>query len=284
MGIIYNLEYNTQTDYVSCVNEAVYELNILPDENENQKITNFEISSSLNNGYTKLTNCFGFKTISISSKEKFTKFEFNFKCRVFKELEIVNFQNFLNYIDEIAVLSSLEFKIDNYLFLHNTAYTTLDSAHLSMFTKYQDKQLFFYLQELNEQIYNGFTFCDKSTTVCTKANEVADIKRGVCQDFAHLFIGICRTQGIATRYVSGYLHQGIGYYGDAFLHAWVEVFIPNVGWVGFDPTNNLLADEHYIKISHGADYNDCTPIKGALKYSGDMQTSYKVKVLSNASQ
>lgn len=284
MAIIYNLEYSTQTDYVSCVDEAIYELNILPSENSTQKITNFTISSSLNNGYVKLLNCFGFKTISLCSNERFYKFDFHFKCSVLKEVESINYQNMLSHKDERDVLDSLEFKIDNYLFLRNSQYTTLDSVHIDMFMQFKDKQLFYYLQDLNEQIYTNFTFCDKSTTVCTKANEVADIKRGVCQDFAHLFIGICRAQGIAARYVSGYLHQGVGYHGDAFLHAWVEVLIPNVGWIGFDPTNNLLADEHYIKISHGVDYNDCTPIKGALRYSGSMQTNYKVKVLSNDAQ
>jgi transglutaminase-like putative cysteine protease len=63
------------------------------------------------------------------------------------------------------------------------------------------------------------------------------------------------------------------------MHAWVEAFIPFYGWYGFDPTNNLLADIHYIKAAHGADYSDCSPIKGVLKNTGGQKTSYGVKIM-----
>jgi len=68
------------------------------------------------------------------------------------------------------------------------------------------------------------------------------------------------------------------------MHAWTEAFIPGVGWMGFDPTNNLRVDENYIKVSHGADYTDCAPIKGVLKTKGENKTSYKVVVTQQQQQ
>ena len=96
---------------------------------------------------------------------------------------------------------------------------------------------------------------------------------GVCQDFSHVMIGILRHQQIAARYVSGYLNNEETSV-HTHLHAWVEVYIPFVGWKGFDPTNQLMEDEHYIKIAHGKDYLDCQTIKGILKTqedNGDLQ-------------
>src|SRR5690606_35595902 len=103
-------------------------------------------------------------------------------------------------------------------------------------------------------------------------------------DYTHIFIGMCRYNGIPACYVSGYLNQGMDFVGSTLMHAWVEAFIPGVGWVGFDPTNNLLVNEHYIKVSHGADYADCSPIKGVLKTNGENKTSYQVKVFSQQAQ
>src|SRR5690606_3359672 len=118
------------------------------------------------------------------------------------------------------------------------------------------------------------------TTVATTASEALKLKKGVCQDYAHLFIAFSRANRIPVRYVSGYLNQGKKFFGSSFMHAWVEVYIPALGWVGFDPTNNLLVDENYIKVAHGADYLDCAPIKGVLKSIGqESKSDYQVKVV-----
>jgi transglutaminase-like putative cysteine protease len=68
------------------------------------------------------------------------------------------------------------------------------------------------------------------------------------------------------------------------MHAWPECFIPNIGWVGFDPTNNILANHNHIKCAHGKDYKDCSPLKGVIYTSGKNETSYSVEVLAKQSQ
>ena len=104
---------------------------------------------------------------------------------------------------------------------------------------------------------------------------------GVCQDFTHLFLAIARKHKIPARYTSGYLHQGNGFKGDSQMHAWVECYIPEKGWLGFDPTNDLIALENHVKVAHGKDYQDCAPIKGILHTaSAANQTEYSVEVFS----
>ena len=113
-----------------------------------------------------------------------------------------------------------------------------------------------------------------------EANEALGLKKGVCQDYAHIFIAMARANKIPARYVSGYLNQGKKFLGASFMHAWVEAYVPQLGWVGFDPTNNLLVDENFIKVSHGADYIDCTPVKGVIRRSsGETKSSYQVRVV-----
>ncbi len=100
-----------------------------------------------------------------------------------------------------------------------------------------------------------------STTVHTHMRDVLRDKRGVCQDFAHVMIGLCRVLKIPALYVSGYLATETA----SATHAWVEVLIPGVGWRALDPTHNRPADETYIKIAVGRDYADVPPVTGNYK-------------------
>jgi len=103
---------------------------------------------------------------------------------------------------------------------------------------------------------------------------------GVCQDFAHLFIAVARFWGIPARYVTGYLDPGI--HADAenlATHAWAEALVPGGGWVGFDGTNMLLANDHYVAVCAGRDSYDAAPQRGSFKGgSSGEQPSVRVTV------
>ncbi len=107
-----------------------------------------------------------------------------------------------------------------------------------------------------------------STHVDSPIDECIEKRRGVCQDFAHLFIAISRGLGIPARYVSGYLFHREGdpdpTARDA-THAWAEAFIPGAGWVGFDPSNMTLTAERHIRVAIGRDYSDVPPNRGVFK-------------------
>lgn len=127
--------------------------------------------------------------------------------------------------------------------------------------------------DLMNRIFREFTYDKSATTVDTSVDQVFKNKRGVCQDFAHLFISCLRARGLAARYVSGYLRtlpppgkpRLVG--ADA-SHAWVSVFIPGTGWIDLDPTNNVIPGTSHITVAWGRDYGDVTPVKGVVMGGG----------------
>ncbi len=127
------------------------------------------------------------------------------------------------------------------------------------------------LQRINHAIYTSFSYVPKSTHVNSAIDDAFRNRSGVCQDFAHIFIALSRLLQIPCRYVSGYLfhrpdadddHNRSAEDGS---HAWVEAYLPEVGWLGFDPTNNTLADERHIRVAIGRDYADVPPTRGIYK-------------------
>ena len=124
------------------------------------------------------------------------------------------------------------------------------------------------LRELMAVMYREFEYSPQSTRVDSRIDETLETRRGVCQDFSHIFIALARHLGVPTRYVSGYLFpdQSIADRSpDGATHAWAEALMPNVGWVGFDPTNNVIARERHIRVAIGRDYADVPPTRGVYK-------------------
>lgn len=132
-------------------------------------------------------------------------------------------------------------------------------------------------------IFNDFEYAPGTTEVESTVTEVFAQKRGVCQDFAHLMIALCRVVGIPARYVSGYFYIENAVSGSAAdntaSHAWVECFLPGIGWVGYDPTHNRRVDDTYIKVAIGRDYADVRPLAGTFRgeSQADMEVSVRVE-------
>ncbi len=137
--------------------------------------------------------------------------------------------------------------------------------------------------DLMRRIRQGFVFDPRATDVSTPVHEVLRLKRGVCQDFAHLMIGCLRSLGIAARYVSGYiqthrLDSDREMTGADASHAWVSAWCPLHGWVDFDPTNDLLVDREHITVAIGRDFGDISPVRGVvLGRTGDPEVAVTVK-------
>ncbi len=137
---------------------------------------------------------------------------------------------------------------------------------------------------LMHRIHDELTFDPKATTVSTPVMEVWKNRRGVCQDFAHLFLSCVRSLGLSARYVSGYLltvpppgkDRLIG--ADA-SHAWVAVHCPGYGFVDMDPTNATLVGEEHVTLSWGRDYDDVIPLRGVLLGGGHHELHVSVTVL-----
>jgi transglutaminase-like putative cysteine protease len=140
------------------------------------------------------------------------------------------------------------------------------------------------VNDLMQRIHRDFTYDPSFTTIATPLSDVLNYRRGVCQDFAHLAIGCLRAYGIAARYISGYI-ETLPEAGQARLvgadasHAWFSVYIPNTGWLDFDPTNNTLPLDQHITLAWGRDYADVTPLKGIAFGGGQHTLSVSVDVL-----
>ena len=137
--------------------------------------------------------------------------------------------------------------------------------------------------ELNQRIYDEFTYDATVTDVSTPLTQVLREKRGVCQDFAQVAIGCLRSLGLAARYVSGYLEtlppagrpRLIG--ADA-SHAWASVYVPYHGWLDFDPTNAVLPSERHVTLAYGRDFSDASPLRGVVLGGGAQRLSVSVDV------
>lgn len=136
---------------------------------------------------------------------------------------------------------------------------------------------------LMHKIYTTIKFTPGFTTINTPVETVVKAKKGVCQDIAHLMIASLRNMGLPARYVSGYIETlpppgKEKLVGTDASHAWISVYFPEVGWVEFDPTNNLIPSYQHIVIGYGRDYQDVAPIKGIVFSSGDQQLQVSVDV------
>jgi transglutaminase-like putative cysteine protease len=124
-------------------------------------------------------------------------------------------------------------------------------------------------------IRDQFVYEPGMTKVHSTADEILSVGGGVCQDFAHLTIGVLRLAGIPTRYVSGYLAPAakstVETVGAQASHAWLEAQLPGLGWTGFDPTNGCMVDERHIRVAIGRDYSDVPPLRGVYRSHGGMQ-------------
>lgn len=124
------------------------------------------------------------------------------------------------------------------------------------------------VRELNQRLYDYFEYEPRSTRVDSPIDEAIVSGKGVCQDFAHTMIALLRSVRIPARYVSGYLYRSREDHDrstpDA-THAWVEALLPHLGWVGFDPTNNLIAHRRHIRTAVGRDYADVPPTHGVFR-------------------
>jgi len=250
---------------------------VLPDDNPDQKLIFSEITTIPNAHFYKTENMYGSTIFIFRLLRPIYKLELTLTAQVEKK-EINPFDfTIIDSDKEQAILDNENFQIEHHMYIKQSVYTVF-SCEEPYPLKKGNETLFSYSLRLSEWVYSTIGYDTTVIDPQRKLHETLKEKRGVCQDFAHLMIGILRSQKIPARYVSGYLNQGEHTIGASAVHAWVQVYLPEIGWKGFDPTNNVLEDANYIKISHGTDINDCTTLKGVVKGSGLNKTEYTVKV------
>ena len=137
------------------------------------------------------------------------------------------------------------------------------------------------LRRLTEEMYARLEYSPQSTRVDSPIDDALKARQGVCQDFAHIFIALARQLGVPCRYINGYLFRsrdGSDRSSDGATHAWVEAFLPDLGWTGFDPTNNLFVCDRHVRVAIGRDYADVPPTRGIYKGMSAVKSELAVSV------
>ena len=131
-----------------------------------------------------------------------------------------------------------------------------------------------FVAEVSRHINTHFEYASAVTLASSPIEHLLEHGKGVCQDFTHLMLAILRSFGVPARYVSGYIHRANK---ESQTHAWCEVWLPDLGWLGIDPTNDCITDEHFVKVATGRDFTDVPPNKGVFRGRGEESIFVRVE-------
>ncbi len=166
------------------------------------------------------------------------------------------------------------------LYLRDTPLTQTNASILEFSNEIaaREKARLDRLHALTSAIYGVMSFDENATHTGTTAAQAFDSRRGVCQDFAHVFIACARAMDVPARYVSGYFRRADGLHEQTAGHAWAEAYVEGLGWVGFDPAHGLSPNEAYVRVAVAPDYLGAAPIRGARTGGGLEAMAVKVRV------
>ncbi len=183
--------------------------------------------------------------------------------------------------DTGGVLKGADERFPPSLFLRETALTTASPAMTTFVRELRSESeddVLGFLHALMTQINEHMTFDEDPTHSGTAAAEAFGLKRGVCQDYAHIFIACARAGLVPARFVSGHFLRSDGAVHQAAGHAWAEAFVPHLGWVGFDAANCVCTTDAHVRVAVGLDYLGAAPVRGT-RYGGGTETlTVKVRV------
>jgi len=183
--------------------------------------------------------------------------------------------------DTGGVLRGTRERFPPHLFLRSTSLTAVNPAMATFARQLRaesEADTLGFLHMLMTEINDHMTFDEDPTTSGTSAVEAFGLKRGVCQDYAHIFIACARSGGVPARFVSGHFLRSDGMVNQQAGHAWAEAYVPNLGWVGFDTANCVCSTDAHARVAIGLDYLGAAPVRGT-RYGGGMETlTVEVKV------
>lgn len=273
--IIHITEYLYQ-DFVSfCHNQAI----LKPHDQEIQKLLEYKIDIvPKESERVEFIDFFGNNILQFLVQTSHKKLIVTSTALVEKQNAAMNFYEISHSVQQaIAALKNTSHEVVcAKQFLFESQHVKFDADYIYEYAKqsFEDfNNVYFACSDLTRRIFEDFEFVSGATDVTTTVEDIYQNKKGVCQDFAHFAIACVRSVGLPARYVSGYI-ETLPPKGEAKLigadasHAWFSVFIPDFGWVQFDPTNNCIPSSQHIVIAYGRDYADVVPLKGVILSSG----------------
>lgn len=280
--MFYSIRHVTRHRYDAPVRESVMQLYMQPKSEGAQRLQSFQVATNPRAGLQAYTDHFGNAVYHFDVPSEHQELTVEADA----EVEVQPTQSPPEWVDASAwqALTAASLKGENYDMLapHGVARSTPAlEAFLVERNLVKTDDPMTTLRRLNRGLFDAFAYAPEETEVDSPIDVALKKRAGVCQDFAHIMIAAARGWGIPTRYVSGYLYTkrdaGDRSSADA-THAWVEAYIPGAGWVGFDPTNNVLAGERHIRVAIGRDYNDVPPSRGVFKGPANGELAVAVRV------
>ncbi|MFT7003648.1 MAG: transglutaminase-like putative cysteine protease [Sulfurimonas sp.] len=292
--MIYNIYHKTQFNYQSSVSFSHNIARLKPTSNLHQKLLKFslEITPDVYESY-EFIDMFGnsnthmlvrkphqsLSVVGKSSVEIYPELVDKHLANVAKnKISLANTLLRLSKFD-VSDLYAKQYLFESALIPRGSA--DIKAYALESFTPNRD--VFEATNEFMGRIFNDFQFLSGFSDITTPIEEIFEAKKGVCQDFAQFAISALRAIGLPAKYMSGYIEtlppEGEEkLFGVDASHAWFSVYIPGVGWVEFDPTNNIIPRDQHILLGTGRDYNDISPLKGVVMSSGNSNLSVMVDV------
>jgi transglutaminase-like putative cysteine protease len=281
--MFYSIRHITRFRYSSPVRESVMEIRMQPRSEGPQMLRSFQISTNPRSQLYAYTDHFGNAVYHFNVLKEHEELRIEAQAVI----EIARTQPLPDALDtlEWARFNPYNLTHDHFDLLEPSRFTQPTPAlaafmETKALVKPQDDPLTA-LKVLNSAINQAFEYESGITQADSPIDHALREGRGVCQDFAHIMITIARSWGIPTRYVSGYLYhrpKTQDRSGPDATHAWIECYLPSLGWVGFDPTNNVVADERHIRAAVGRDYGDVPPTRGTFKGGAESELAIAVAV------
>lgn len=275
---VFKIVHITKYQYSWPIKESINEIRLFPHNFENQDVLQHQISISHNPNVEISQDYYGNRVGNFNTLEAHT--EMTIESRM---LVRVNHSLKIPEIDTTTV-QDLDIQKEKSILLQRLCIpeTIEKQKQINLILKKinrPDKSIIAIAQECNEYIYKHFAYTKGITNIKTTLDEILEIRKGVCQDFAHVLLQLLRTAGIPSRYVSGYVCPNeSGLRGEGATHAWVEIYTPTQGWLGLDPTNNIWTMDNHVKLSVGRNFHDCTHVKGTFKGFARQTLSVSVSI------
>jgi transglutaminase-like putative cysteine protease len=285
----YRIIHNTTYHYFEQVSLCHNIVRLLPRNTVEQTLKQVVVNiDPLPNILSEYEDFFGNKIIYFTIEQEHKRLSVTVTSEIEKTSSLIPTFNLYNPAWEEIQLELLKprpeyFEARQYIMETKMTIPDLAISEYASISFSPGRSMFEASRELMQRIYKDFSFQRGFTTIATPLSVVMKERKGVCQDFAHLAIACLRSMGLPARYVSGYI-ETVSPPGQKKLvgvdasHAWFSVFIPLIGWVDFDPTNNQIPSDRHITVGWGRDYTDVAPLNGIILSSGPHRLSVSVDV------
>lgn len=284
---LYDVTHSTEYSYESEVEHSTHIFRLMPLEDSSQEVSNATLSLSSEGEDMRSDDVFGNSIIHYSIIRPYKKLTVSCRSLVKiygqapDDLAPDRRQSFI----PLNMMPWQRTMMEPYLLPPELPETQINELmiYAMSFAERNGRHLMDTLNDINGTIYRDYRYVPGSTSLRTTPFEVYASREGVCQDFANLFICLARLLGVPARYRMGYVYTGAKYenkmQSDA-SHAWVEIYIPYIGWRGFDPTNGILVTQDHVRVACGRNYLDATPTSGTI-YRGGGKETLRVQVTMN---